>query len=1090
MISIKKMGKRFVLVFLFLVFLVSSASGIDYYVCSDGSDSSGDGSLGDPWQTIQYGINQMSGGDTLIVKNGTYTGTANRIYNVPSGSASQYTIVRAEEDWGVTLSATTGGAYSSPVRIEDSSYIIIRGFKIKNSAESNVWIDNSDHIKVIRCSSDGIEGGVGSSFGAFGGSQYVLFEECHSYGAGRYTFAVGGTNSAGVNTEFIIFRRNVCRWDFSNTHEPLSCFNTYDRRHVLFQNNIAIDGKDIRSQDTTYDGLKGFFTANGASELSYQGNIVLNLEGAGYWMEDRPISNIIFENSISWDLKDARFPSIFTDGYPSWLLYIRSGDGPVNINHCTFGVSDLGGGFNGRPMPNDYLTNSIIYGVELDDGIYANGIGWTVEDYNSYYANTGDRNVNGGVGSNSIENINPLSNSLLYIPRIESGSDLSSIANDGGPIGATIVKRYGVSGTLYGETGYDILTNEDLWPWPNEDIIKEDMASFSKSEGEFLTSSYSSCTIDSATDTITMPNHGLSANNGISFDGTILPSGISKYQRYNVVNPSTNTFQITPHSKTGTIIDFSDNGVGIACAEGWNNPSMSGDRGFASSTDTNLYNSGPVTLTSYIWEYLGNECPSDICGGGSSSVCGDGTIEGSETCDDGVSNGVVCSPIYDGSCSYCSNSCTTITLQGSYCGDGNCDAGNEDETSCVADCASAGECDSANVLCVDDSAGVYQEYSTIQAAASVALPGDTVYVKAGTYEEQVTPANSGTVSNRIYYKAYPGDMVIIDGGNSRDYGFYLENDDYITIEGFNFQNTVTAGISFRFSDYVELKNNTAASAGRWGFYSAYSSDALLESNEGHGNSEHGYYAANGGDNIIVRNNIFYDNTRTGFQFNADGHEIMYNALIEGNIVYDNVESTMDFVGLYNSVIQNNLAYNSQSKSMVFWDSGYGSWMGCKNNLVIGNTFHMASGVDREGILVRSFSTNNTIKNNIFYTFNSPALEIRADSVQDTLTDNNILYNSQGDKVLWAGNSYTLEEYRSATGNGQNSFDTNPLFVDVGGLDFHLQDISPAKDVGASESSPSYDLEGNLRPQGSGYDIGAYESQSGSSPQPTCQLTSA
>ena len=44
---------------------------------------------------------------------------------------------------------------------------------------------------------------------------------------------------------------------------------------------------------------------------------------------------------------------------------------------------------------------------------------------------------------------------------------------------------------------------------------------------------------------------------------------------------------------------------------------LTGDRGFASSTGKQLDGVSPVTLTSYIWEYLGNQMPSDIYEGGS-----------------------------------------------------------------------------------------------------------------------------------------------------------------------------------------------------------------------------------------------------------------------------------------------------------------------------------------------------------------------------------------------------------------------------------------------------------------------------------------
>jgi PKD repeat protein len=56
----------------------------------------------------------------------------------------------------------------------------------------------------------------------------------------------------------------------------------------------------------------------------------------------------------------------------------------------------------------------------------------------------------------------------------------------------------------------------------------------------------------------------------------------------------------------------------------------------------------------------------------------------------------------------------------------------------------------------------------------------------------------------------------------------------------------------------------------------------------------------------------------------------------------------------------------------------------------------------------------------------------------------------------------------------------PLFVDVSDTsplkwDLHLLSSSPCIDSGTSEGAPDYDIDGNPRPQGSGYDIGAYES---------------
>jgi hypothetical protein len=55
-------------------------------------------------------------------------------------------------------------------------------------------------------------------------------------------------------------------------------------------------------------------------------------------------------------------------------------------------------------------------------------------------------------------------------------------------------------------------------------------------------------------------------------------------------------------------------------------------------------------------------------------------------------------------------------------------------------------------------------YLTINRAASIAQPGDTVIVHEGTYRERVTPRRGGTSEdNRIVYRAAPGEDVFIKG---------------------------------------------------------------------------------------------------------------------------------------------------------------------------------------------------------------------------------------------------------------------------------------------------------------------------------------
>ena len=59
-----------------------------------------------------------------------------------------------------------------------------------------------------------------------------------------------------------------------------------------------------------------------------------------------------------------------------------------------------------------------------------------------------------------------------------------------------------------------------------------------------------------------------------------------------------------------------------------------------------------------------------------------------------------------------------------------------------------------------------------------------------------------------------------------------------------------------------------------------------------------------------------------------------------------------------------------------------------------------------------------------------------------------------------------------------NFYSPPKFVDLTNDDFHLTADSPCIDTGTSKDAPRTDVEGNSRPQGRGYDLGAYEFPSG------------
>jgi len=56
-----------------------------------------------------------------------------------------------------------------------------------------------------------------------------------------------------------------------------------------------------------------------------------------------------------------------------------------------------------------------------------------------------------------------------------------------------------------------------------------------------------------------------------------------------------------------------------------------------------------------------------------------------------------------------------------------------------------------------------QPWRTLDKAAATLEAGDTLYIRAGTYYEQLKPAHDGAAGAWITFAAYPGETVTLDG---------------------------------------------------------------------------------------------------------------------------------------------------------------------------------------------------------------------------------------------------------------------------------------------------------------------------------------
>ena len=95
-------------------------------------------------------------------------------------------------------------------------------------------------------------------------------------------------------------------------------------------------------------------------------------------------------------------------------------------------------------------------------------------------------------------------------------------------------------------------------------------------------------------------------------------------------------------------------------------------------------------------------------------------------------------------------------------------------------------------------------YKTVTKAANVAVAGDVVIIHAGTYEELLSPVNSGTAGNPITFKGAPGEKVVISAMQSVN-SWSLDKD-----------NVYKASVTWDLGqDNMVLHNNKLMDLARW-----------------------------------------------------------------------------------------------------------------------------------------------------------------------------------------------------------------------------------------------------------------------------------
>jgi hypothetical protein len=401
-------------------------------------------------------------------------------------------------------------------------------------------------------------------------------------------------------------------------------------------------------------------------------------------------------------------------------------------------------------------------------------------------------------------------------------------------------------------------------------------------------------------------------------------------------------------------------------------------------------------------------------------------------------------------------------------------------------------------------------WRTIQHAAETLVAGDTVFIRNGIYNESLYIDNPGdAINGYIVFSAYPGEKPVIDGTgvSEANNGINLDKP-YIKLVGLEIRNWNDTGIWIENASFIEITDCEVHNV----FYGIGVADGSHDFEFNRVNVHHfnlyGFdVSPSGGADCY--NGTFNDcvaHTGRDPQQNVDGfalghgaqHDFTFNRC-ETYGVYDGFD-----VGENDGGNSTNIVFN-RSSAHDCWNDGFKLTGQAKLvNCLSYNNF--SSNV---ALYWDVNSTTSTLMNCTF--FNAQTFSVWVENPADTLHmyncilaggdniglafqqrdagsyvgDHNVFHNDS-DRAIAVGyeDEFSLNQIQSGTWTTYSGQDEHSLvahldsdiFFGPRALDFRLSEESIAKDQGTSVGAPSVDFVGNLRPQGEGVDIGAFEFQ--------------
>jgi hypothetical protein len=260
--------------------------------------------------------------------------------------------------------------------------------------------------------------------------------------------------------------------------------------------------------------------------------------------------------------------------------------------------------------------------------------------------------------------------------------------------------------------------------------------------------------------------------------------------------------------------------------------------------------------------------------------------------------------------------------------------------------------------------------------------------------------------------------------------------------------------------------------------------------------------------VVSQNEAMWDGFLPYTSASMVNHENAHNTWFIFNVVHDVRVGIRPEDAKGDAWVIGNVIYNIQypvTGGTIYGNFVGGVWARIVQTHIVGNTFYNVMG----GALVPTNRGSCTIINNIVSCVPVPypdnlswyhaGVEGGGDASDRALLDYCLFHQPIGVeryvpegviKLRWGNGVYEgLERFQASVGQGLNCIEADPLFDDAANYAFGLDSASAAIDSGTSEGiiqdimetyydtfgvSIACDIEGRPRPQGRGWDIGAYE----------------